>query len=63
MDVIDQCMRQVALYPRWMVITGAAIALIFIFWIVAKLLKWALVLFLIFSLVIIVGGVLLGWLG
>lgn len=63
MDFIDQSMRQAALYPRWLVITCAVVASLLFFWIVAKLLKWTVMLLLIFGLVIVLGGVLIGWLG
>jgi hypothetical protein len=62
-DLIDQCVRQAALYPRWLVVTCTVLAGIAALWIVAKLLKWTLILLLTFTVVAIVGGVLLWWLG
>jgi hypothetical protein len=62
-DLIDQCLRQAALYPRWLVITSTVLAGIAVFWIVAKLLKWTLILLLTFLVVAIVAGALLWWLG
>ena len=62
-DLIDQCVRQAALYPRWLVITSTVLAAIAVLWIVAKLLKWTLILLLMFIVVAAVGGVLLWWLG
>ena len=62
-DFFDQCMRQAALYPRWLVITSTVLAGIAVFWIVAKLLKWTLILLLTFLVVAIVGGAILWWLG
>jgi len=56
-------MRQAALYPHWLVITVTVLAGIVIFWIVAKLLEWTLILLLTFTVVAIVGGVLFWWLG
>ena len=63
MDLLDQCARQAALYPRWLVVASTVVAAIVIFWIVAKLLKWALIVLLSVIAVAIVGGVLIWWLG
>jgi len=62
-DLIDQCVRQAALYPRWLVVTCTVLAAIVVLWIVAKLLKWALIFLLALTVVAIVGGVLIWWLG
>jgi len=62
-DLIDQCLRQAALYPRWLVITSTVLAGIAVLWIVAKLFKWTLILLFMFTVVAIVGGLLLWWLG
>ena len=62
-DFIDQCLRQAALYPRWLVITSTVLAGIAVLWIVAKLLKWAFVFLFVLILLAIVGGVLIWWLG
>jgi len=62
-DLIDQCLRQAALYPRWLVITSTVLAAIAVLWIVAKLFKWTLILLFMFTVVAIVGGLLLWWLG
>jgi hypothetical protein len=62
-DLIDQCARQAALYPRWLVVTCTVLAAIAALWIVAKLLKWALILLLTLTVAAIVGGVLIWWLG
>ena len=62
-DLIDQCVRQAALYPRWLVITSTVLAAIAVLWIVAKLFKWTLILLFMFTVVAIVGGLLLWWLG
>jgi hypothetical protein len=62
-DLIDQCVRQAALYPRWLVVTSTVLAAIAVLWIVAKLFKWTLILLLTFTAVAIVGGALIWWLG
>ena len=62
-DLIDQCLRQAALYPRWLVITSTVLAAIAVLWIVAKLFKWTMILLFMFTVVAIVGGLLLWWLG
>ena len=62
-ELIDQCLRQAALYPRWLVITSTVLAAIAVLWIVAKLFKWTLILLFMFTVVAIVGGLLLWWLG
>jgi hypothetical protein len=62
-DFIDQCVRQAALYPRWLVITSTVLAAIAFLWIVAKLLKWTLLLLLTLVIVAVVGGLILWWLG
>ena len=61
--MIDQCMRQAALYPRWLVFTSTAITLAFMLWVVAKLLKWSLLLLLALFVALTVGGLLLWFLG
>ena len=58
-ELIDQCMRQAALYPRWLVITCTAIALALILWIVAKLLKWSVLLLLALIVLTVIGGAVL----
>jgi uncharacterized membrane protein YjjP (DUF1212 family) len=63
MEWLDQFQRQAALYPRWLVITSTVLAAIAVFWIVAKLLKWTLILLLMFIAMAIVGGLVLLWLG
>jgi hypothetical protein len=60
---IDQFQRQAALYPRWLVITCTVLTAIAVFWIVAKLLKWTLILLLMFMVMAIAGGLLFWWLG
>jgi len=62
-DFIDQCLRQAALYPRWLVITSTVLTGIAVLWIVAKLLKWTLILLFTLLVVAIVGGVIVWWLG
>jgi len=62
-DLIDQCLRQAALYPRWLVITSTVVTLLVLLWIVAKLLKWTLVILLALTLVFTLGGLLIWWLG
>ena len=62
-DFIDQCVRQAALYPRWLVVTCTVLAAFAVLWIVAKLLKWALVVLLTLMAVAIVGGLVIWWLG
>jgi hypothetical protein len=62
-DFIDQCVRQAALYPRWLVITSTVLTGIAVLWIVAKLLKWTLILLFTLMVVAIVGGVIIWWLG
>jgi hypothetical protein len=52
-------MRQAALYPRWLVITSTAITLALILWIVAKLLKWSLLLLLALIVLTVIGGAVL----
>ena len=61
--MIDQCLRQAALYPRWLVITVTILAGIAVLWIVAKLLKWALIFLLVLTVVSVVGAGLIWWLG
>jgi hypothetical protein len=56
-------MRQAALYPRWLVVTSTVLAGIAVLWIVAKLLKWTLLLLFTLLVVAIVGGAILWWLG
>ena len=63
MEWLDQFQRQAALYPRWLVITSTVLAAIAVFWIVAKLLKWTLILLFTLMVVAIVGGLILWWLG
>ena len=62
-DFFDQCMRQAALYPRWLVVTSTVLAGIAVLWIVAKLLKWTLVVLLALIFVFSLGGLLIWWLG
>jgi hypothetical protein len=61
MDFVDQCMRQAALYPRWLVITSLVLTGVAAFWIVAKLFEWAVSLLLVLLVAALVGGVLI-WL-
>ncbi len=56
-------MRQAALYPRWLVITGSVLVGLVALWIVVKLLKWTMILLFTLILLVIVAGVLIGWLG
>ena len=63
MELIDQCLRQAALYPRWLVFTSTAITLAFILWVVVKLLKWSFLLLLALIVVLTVGGLLIWFLG
>jgi uncharacterized membrane protein YjjP (DUF1212 family) len=62
-DFFDQCMRQAALYPRWLVITSTVLAAIAVLWLVAKLFKWTLILLFTLTVVALVGGAILWWLG
>jgi hypothetical protein len=62
-DFIDQCLRQAALYPRWLVITSTVLAAIAVLWVVAKLLKWTLIILFSLTVVAIVAGAILWWLG
>ena len=63
LELIDEIMRQAALYPRWLVITCAVLVGVVALWIVVKLLKWTLILLFTLILLVIVGGVLISWLG
>jgi hypothetical protein len=63
MDLIDQCMRQAALYPRWLVVTSTVLAGIAVLWIVAKLFEWTMMILFTLVVLAIVGGVLVWWLG
>ena len=63
MDLIDQCIRQAALYPRWLVVTCTVLTMIAFLWLVAKLLKWTLILLFTLTVVALVGGLLVWWLG
>ena len=56
-------MRQAALYPRWLVITSTVLAAIAVLWLVAKLFKWTLILLFTLTVVALVGGAILWWLG
>jgi len=62
-EFIDQCVRQAALYPRWLVIASTVITLAVILWIVVKLLKWSLLLLFTLIVLTIVGGAVLWCLG
>jgi len=63
MDLIDQCIRQAALYPRWLVVTSTVLAGIAVLWIVAKLFEWTMMILFTLVVLAIVGGVLVWWLG
>jgi len=62
-QLIDEIMRQAALYPRWLVITCSVLVGLVALWVVVKLLKWTMILLFTLILLVIVGGVLIGWLG
>lgn len=62
-ELIDQCLRQAAGYPRWLVVTSTVITLAVFLWVVAKLLKWTLLLLLVLFILTIAGGAVLWWLG
>lgn len=62
-ELIDEVMRQAALYPRWLVITCSVLGGIIALWIVVKLLKWTMIFLFTLILLVIVAGVLIGWLG
>jgi len=62
-DLFDQCLRQAALYPRWLVVTSTVLAAFAMLWIVAKLLKWTLLLLFTLVFLALVGGLLVWWLG
>jgi hypothetical protein len=61
MELLDQCLRQAALYPRWLVVTSVVLSGIATLWIVAKLFKWAVNLLLALIVVALVGGLMVWW--
>lgn len=63
MEVLDPILQNLAAYPRWLVAACGVIVALGVLWVLVKVLKWTLYLAAVVVAVVVVGSIVMWWLG